>query len=666
MHLRTVRSTCPHDCPETCGVLVETDGQAIRSVRGDPEHGYSHGALCPKVNDYERTVHAPGRILTPLIREGAKGEGRFRRASWDEAVALIAARWQEIIAAHGAEAILPYSYGGTMGLVQRDCGDAFFHRLGASRLLRSICTPAQNEGWAMVMGDTPGPDPDEARGSDLLLLWGVNALATAIHFLTRAKEVRRRGGKVWLIDTYRTPTAKLADRVFVVRPGSDGALALSMLHVLDREGLVDREFLARETVGWAELREKVLPDHTPAKGADRTGLTAAEIVELALVYGHAAAPFIRLGSGNSRYGNGGMTTRAIVCLPAAVGAWAKPGGGLLSSTNTGGAFDSRLVKRPDLLGRPTRIVNMNQLGHALNELDHPRVHALYVHTSNPAVVTPDQNAILRGLAREDLFTVVHERFLTDTARWADVVLPAPTMLETSDLYKSYGHFYLQRTRPAIQPLGEARSNWDTFRLLAEAMGFDEPIFRQTADELIEELLARPSPWREGIDRAALEEGRAVRLREPRGRWLTRSGKIEILNASLAEPLPIYLQSHSELDALPLRMQTAPAVYGLNSSFGERDDLARKIGPPTVQLSPDDAAARNLGDGQEVLAWNHLGEVPLTLRVTPNVPNGVAVVEGVRWLGASDRRGVNALTAQRLTDLGAGSTFYDNRIDVRAR
>jgi len=663
---RTVRSCCPYDCPDCCGLLVDVEGDRVLSVRGDPDHGYSRGTLCPKLNGYERTVHAPGRILTPLLRDGPKGEGRFRTAGWDEAVALVAARWKAIVAAHGAEAILPYSYAGTMGLVQRHAGHAFFHRLGASRLERSICTPAQNAGWAMVMGETPGPDPDEARASDLVLLWGVNAVATNVHFLARVKEARRRGARVWLVETHRTATAPLADRVVLVRPGSDGALALGMLHVLDREGLIDAAFVQAEVQGWEALRRQVLPEVPPERAAALTGVPAGDIRELALAYGKARAPFIRLGGGNSRYGNGAITTRAILCLPAAVGAWARPGGGLLASTGTGSAFDLAPLTREDLQPGPTRIVNMNRLGHALLELDRPRVMSLFVYSSNPAAVAPDQNAVLRGLARDDLFTVVHERFLTDTARFADVVLPAPTMLETSDLYRSYGQFFVQRTRPAVAPLGESRSNWHTFQLLARAMGFEDAVFSRSEEEIVDALLAAPSPWREGLDRAALEEGRAVRLRAPRGRWLTPSGKIEILNPLLPEPLPRFRPAHEATGALPLWLQTAPAVETLNSSFGEREELVARRGPAALKIAPAEAEARGLADGQQVVASNGLGSAPFQLRVTSDVPPGVAVAEGVPWIAhVPGGRTVNALTSQRLTDAAEGSTFYDNRIEVRA-
>jgi anaerobic selenocysteine-containing dehydrogenase len=665
--LETRRSTCPFDCPDACGLVVETDGRSVRSVRGDPEHEYTRGTLCPKVNGFERTVHAPGRLLHPLIRTGTKGQGAFRRASWDEAVALIAERWQALIAANGRECILPYTYAGTMGLIQRNAQEPLMHRLGASLLDRTICTSAQNAGWEQVMGHTPGSDPEDAVHSDLLFLWGINALATNIHFITQVKAVRRNGGRVFLIDTHRQASAAYADRVFLVRPGSDGALALGMLHLLVRENRVDRAFLACEAVGWDELERQILPEHPPERTAALTGLSVEDVVFLAREYGTARAPFIRLGGAPSRYGNGGLNTRATICLPTAVGAWAKKGGGFLSSTNSGQAFDVRSFVRPDLLPGRTRIVNMNRLGHALNELDGPRVMSLFVASSNPAAVAPDQNAVLRGLSRGNLFTVVHERFMTDTALYADVVLPAPTMLETADLYRAYGHFYAQRVRPVIPPLGESRSNWETIQALARAMGLTDEVFQLSADEHIDLILCRPTSWLQGVDLDALNAGQAVRLNVPRGKWLTPSGKIEIKNERLSEPLPRHRPTHADLDgeALPLRLQTAPALYRLNSSFTERAELSKKLGAQTLRLSPADAAARGLTTGQRVTGFNAQGEVSFVLEVTDAVPPGIAVAEGVHSIQQGNVRNVNGLTSQRLADTGGGSTFYDNRIDVRA-
>jgi anaerobic selenocysteine-containing dehydrogenase len=516
------------------------------------------------------------------------------------------------------------------------------------------------------MGATPAPDPDEAERSDLVVLWSLDAVATNVHFVARAKEARRRGAALWLVDTHENATARIADRVFLVRPGSDGALALGLMHVLARDGLADEAFLSENAAGWAELRERVLPEWTPARTAAATGLPAEGIVEMARSLAAARAPFLRVGSGLSRYGNGAMTVRTIVVLAAVLGAPGRDGGGCLCGTSSSQAFDLAPVTREDLLARPARVVNMNQLGRALGELSGPRVMSLYVYASNPAAVAPDQNAVLRGLAREDLFTVVHERFLTDTARYADVVLPATTSLEHPDLYRSYGHYFLQRVRAAIPPQGEAKPNWETFQLLARAMGFEEPVFRATADQMIDALLARPSPWREGIDRAALEAGRAVGLRMPPGpRWRTPSGRIEILNPAHREPLPRFLPTHEEAGALPLRLQTAPALYSLNSTFGEREDLRARRGGMRLALSPADASARGLGTGDRAIAWNDLGEAEFEVEVAAGVPPGVAVAAGVFWLrDVPGARNVNALTSQRLTDEAGGSTFYDTRVDVR--
>lgn len=662
-----MRSVCPYDCPDTCGLLVEVeDGRATR-VSGDPEHPFTRGTLCPKMLHYERTVHSPLRLTTPLVRSGPKGSGTFRPIGWDEAIGLITDRWREIIAAHGPEAILPYSYAGTMGLVQRNSGHPFFHRLGASRLARTICSPAKDAGWQAVMGETPAPHPDTVAKSDLVILWGINAAATSIHFLHGVREAKKRGARVWLIDTYETPTAAAADRTILVRPGSDGALALGMMHLLARDGRLDREFIASHVQGFEEFASRILHLYPPERVSLLTGLTVPVIEDLAAAYGRAKFPFIRLGSGLSRYGNGAMTVRTIATLPALVGAYGKEGAGCFCGVSTGGAFALAEVTREDFMEKPTRIVNMNRLGHALTELSDPPVMGLYVYHSNPAAVTPDQNAVLRGLARDDLFTVVHERFMTDTARYADIVLPATSSLEQSDIYRSYGTYCIQRARPAIPAVGESRSNWEVFSLLADAMGFHEPFFRQSADGLIDHLLAIPRPFREGIDTVSLAEGKGVELRLPAVAppFATPSGKVEILNHREPEPFPRYIPTHEEEGEFPLRLMTAPTLFALNASFYEQEELRDKQGRMELQMNPVDAAARGLTNGEEVTAFNRLGEVVFILAVTSKVPAGVVVAEGVWWLAHTPgSRSVNALVSQRLTDRGEGSTFYDNRVEVR--
>ncbi|SNB44630.1 molybdopterin oxidoreductase family protein [Geobacter sp. DSM 9736] len=663
-----IRSVCPYDCPDTCGLLVHVEKDRAVRVTGDPDHPYAQGTLCPKMNDYEQTVHSPRRLLKPLIRSGEKGSGTFREATWDEALKLIALRWRKIIATHGAEAILPYSYAGTMGLIQRNAGHPFFHYLGASRLDRTICAPAKDAGLKAVLGDTPAPDPDEVLGSDLIILWGINAAATSIHFLHRSNRARKKGARVWLIDTYATHTAPAADEVFLIRPGSDGALALGLMHVLERDGLADLQFLRERTQGCERFSREVLTACTPQWTAELTGLPAETVVRLAHEYAAAKAPFIRLGSGLSRYGNGSMTVRTIAALPAFVGAYGKRHAGLLGSTSTAGAFAMNEVLREDFMKQPTRVVNMNRLGHALNDLSDPPVMSLYVYHSNPAAITPDQNAVLRGLAREDLFTVVHERFMTDTARWADVLLPATSSLEHPDIYRAYGTYCIQRAKGAIPPVGESRSNWEVFAALAEELEFHEPFFRRSAEELIDRLLQRASPLREGIDTTGLEEGKGVLLNVPPwppARFVTPSGKIEILNESEKEPLPRYIAPHEENGKYPLRLMTAPNPFALNASFYERDDLRRKQGVMQLKVNPEEADRRGLAHGDRVIAFNCQGEVTFILETTEAVPPGTAVAEGVWWLEfAPGSRSVNALTSQRLTDRGNGSTFYDNRIDIR--
>lgn len=660
------RSVCPYDCPDTCGLLVEVvDGTAVE-VTGDPDHPLTRGFLCTKMHRYPDTVHSPLRLTSPLVRTGRKGAGQFQSISWPEAISRISTRWREIIADAGAEAILPYSYAGTMGLVQRNAGHPFFHRLGAFRLGRTICSPAKDAGVSAVMGDTVAPHPDEVMESDLVILWGINAAATNVHFLHGVRKARKKGARVWVIDTYETPTVEVADRTFLVRPGTDGALALGMMHQLVVDDLVDRDFLAAHVQGFDELWSEVLSGFAPEKSSTLTGLPVETIREMARAYGKSRAPFVRLGSGLSRYANGAMTCRTVACLPALVGAWAKKGGGLLASTSSGAAFSMKVVTREDFMARPTRIVNMNQLGQALKQISDPPILSLYVYHSNPAAVTPDQNQVLDGLSREDLFTVVHERFMTDTAAYADIVLPATSSLEHSDLYRAYGSYCVQRASAAIPPVGESKSNWEVFALLAEAMGFEDEFFRRSADDLIDHLLSVPSPMMEGIDHDALNSGKAVELELPadyKTRFLTDSGKIEILNPREQEPLPRYIPPFE--GTYPFRLMTAPNRYCLNSSFREREDLRAKDEAMFLRMNPADAERKGLQDGDRVSAFNDLGEVSFILRVTSRVPESVVVTEGIWWLAqCPGDRSVNALTSQRLTDRGAGSTFYDNTVDVR--
>lgn len=663
-----IRSVCPYDCPDACGLLVTVENNCATNVSGDPDHPVTGGLLCAKMNHYEKTVHSPRRLTTPLRRVGIKGVGEFEPISWEEAIITICNRWRATITAHGAEAILPYSYAGTMGLVQRNAGHAFFHRLGASRLERTICSPAKESGWKALMGETPAMDPDEVEQSDLVILWGINAAATSIHAMRDAQSARKRGARLWAIDTYRTPTCDAVDEVFLVRPGGDGALALGMLHVIEREGLLDRGFIDANVLGFEELTLRVLPDCSPEQMSEVCGLPAKVIERLAREYAMAKAPFIRLGSGLTRYGNGAMTVRTISGLPAAIGAWAKRGGGIFIGTSTGGAFPLHSVTREDFCSDRPRLVSMNQLGDALTGLDDPQVMSLYVYHSNPATIAPDQNVVILGLEREDLFTVVHERFMTDTARYADIVLPATSSLEHSDLYRCYGGYHAQRCSATIPPVGGAKSNWEVFSLLAAGMGWDEPFFSLSVDELIELLLAEETPWRSVGITDQLRRGEPVMLTpptDPKMSWLTPSGKIEFLNGRETEPLPRVLPAHAALDGYPLCLQPAVTPFALNSSFYEQDELRSKQECMELLMNQIDAGKRGLADGQTVVACNDLGRVRFTLRISERVPAGTVVTEGVWWREfISGDRGVNALTSQRLTDGGRGSTLYDVTVEVR--
>lgn len=663
----TARSVCPYDCPGACGLLVTVENGRATSVSGDPGHPVTRGLLCAKMNHYEQTVHSSRRLTTPLRRVGKKGSGEFAPIPWDEAISTICAQWRQIIAGHGAEAILPYSYAGTMGLVQRNAGHAFFNKLGASRLERTICSPAKEAGWKALMGETPAMDPAEVAQSDLVILWGINAAATSIHAMRDAQAARQRGARLWAIDTYHTPTCDAVDEAFLVRPGGDGALALAMLHVIERERLLDREFISANVLGFEELASRILPDCAPGQMSGICGLPVEAIVRMAREYARAKAPFIRLGSGLTRYGNGAMTVRTISCLPAAVGAWGKPGGGIFIGTSTGGAFPLQCMTREDFMPGEPRLISMNQLGAALTELIDPAVMSLYVYHSNPASIAPDQNAVIRGLEREDLFTVVHERFLTDTARYADIVLPATSSLEHPDLYRCYGSYHAQRCSAAISPVGEAKNNWEVFSLLAAGMGWDEAFFRLSADELVELLLGEENRWRSAAVTERLRQGEPViltPLSAPKQQWLTTSGKIEILNGRETEPLPRPLPTHAEVDGYPLRLQPATTPFALNSSFYEQDVLRSKQNCMELLMNRVDAAARSLVDGQTVTVYNDSGSVRFTLLISERVPVGTVVTEGVWWQEfIPGDRGVNALTSQRLTDGGRGSTLYDVAVEV---
>ncbi len=673
--LRT--SVCPHDCPDSCSVRVGVADGRIVSIAGDPDHPITAGFLCGKVNRYAERVYNPERILTPLRRVGAKGEGRFAPIGWDEALDEIAERWQAIIAQSGPQAILPYSYGGTIGQVGFHIGHRFFHALGASRLERTICTGSVQGGLRMTTGMGVGTALEEVARAKLILIWGLNAVATHIHLMPLVRRARAAGAQVIVIDVYRNATARQADWFVQVRPGTDAALALGMMRQILADGLHDAAFIDRYTHGFEELRA-ACADYTPEHTERITGVPAEAVVRLARAYGGTRAAFIRLGLGISRHSNGGMTVRTIACLPALTGAWEAEGGGLLAYGWGSFWLNTRAIAAPLPGDAPARTVNMVRLGEALTELDDPPVQALYVYNSNPAAVVPEQARVLAGLRRADLFTVVHEQVPTDTVDYADLVLPATTFLEHDDLLTSYGHNYVQLSRAAIAPRGEARSNHAVFQALARRLGLADPVLERDFDGLVELLLERPPPEARDLDRAALLAGRPVRFAPDPAPWRsglrTPSGRFEFVSQRMAElglpAAPAFVPSaEGHLDnalkaRYPLQLVTPPSQHFLNTSFGDTATSRRLERTPRIKLHPRDAAARELADGVACRAFNDRGECFLTVEVSEDVQPGVAVAESIWWPKLHPQhKGINQLTSAELTDLGRCARFHDGLVQV---
>jgi len=712
--LKTVRGACPHDCPDTCAWIATVDEKEGRAValRGNPDHPVTRGVLCAKVNHYlERTYH-PDRVLQPLKRVGPKGSGRFAPITWEAAISEIASRLADIIARHGAEAILPYSSAGTMGQVQGSSMDRrFFHVLGASRLDRTLCSTAGQQGYGYTIGATIGMAPEDFAHARLILLWGTNPLTSSAHLWPFVRQARSSGARVVVIDPVRTRTARQADQWLPIVPGTDAALALGMMHVIVRDGLWDRDYVDRYTLGFDHLRERV-EEWPPGRAAAITGIPAEDIEALAQAYATTRPVAIRANYGLQRHAGGGMAMRVVSALPALVGAWREQGGGVLMSSSGGFQLNTAALKRPDLQPRPTRKMNAIRLGDALDLNPAARaratiegspevpVMALVVYNSNPGAVAPDQNAVLRGLAREDLFTVVLEHFLTDTADYADFVLPATTQLEHWDLNAAYGHYYLALNQPAIAPLGQSKPNSDIFRLLAQEMGLSHPCFGDTDLDLIRQALETDHPWMEGITFERLQEEGFVRLNLPdpflpfeRGNFPTPSGKCEFYSTRAADdgfdPLPTFVAPREipipDEDAAPARaarlgqdvatrgdsephpplaLISTPAHSFLNSTFANMERMRRREKEPYVQLHPHDAAERGIQAGQWVRVWNARGSLHVRARVTDDVRPGVCRIPSTWWRRFSpDGQGVNVLTSQQETDMGGGGTFYDAAVWV---
>jgi anaerobic selenocysteine-containing dehydrogenase len=678
-----VRGACPHDCPDTCSMLVTVeDGRAV-DVRGAPDHPPTQGVLCTKVSRYLDRTYSDRRVLHPMKRVGRKGEGRFVRISWDEALDTIARRFADIAHEHGPEAILPYSYAGNMGLLQYGSMDRrFFHRLGASLLDRSICASAGKAGWTAVIGAAMGMDVERYVDSRLIVIWGSNPITSNLHFWTRAQEAKRRGAKLVAIDPLRSATAEKCHEHIAPMPGTDGALAYGLMHVLIRDGLVDRDYVERYTTGYDDLAARAA-QWTPARVASTCRISEREVESLAHDYGTLRPAAIRLNYGMQRAAGGGNAVRAVACLPALIGAWRESAGGALLSSSGTYPVDTAALERPDLMRSTPRTINMSAIGDALTSAE-PPVHAVFVYNSNPLAVAPDSSKVTRGFAREDLFVVVHDLFETDTADYADLLLPATSQLEHFDIHHSYGHLYVQVNQPSIAPLGEAVANTELFRRLAARMGFDEPALRESDESMARDAFRRDDPRVASFDFDALLRDGFRRLDVPldyapfaAGHFPTRSGKCEFWSETLRargdDPLPAVVlpRESQETDPglaarYPLAFISPPARNFLNSSFANLPQFVREEGGPRLFVHPDDAAPRALSHGARVRVYNDRGAFFASVEVTDRTRPGVVVAPSIWWRKLADGgENANAVTSQALTDLGRAATFYDCLVEVES-
>ncbi|MBC8638798.1 molybdopterin oxidoreductase family protein [Caballeronia sp. EK] len=681
------RAVCPHDCPDTCAMRVTVrDGKAIK-ISGDPDHPPTQGVLCTKVARYAERTHHKDRLLTPLRRIGKKGEGRFEPITWDEALQLAAERLKPI-AQRAPEAIVPYSYAGTMGLVQGESVAArFFNVLGASRLERTICAAAGAAGLRYTYGASLGMHAEFYEESELILIWGANPIASSLHFWTRAQEAKRRGAKLIAIDPYKSLTAEKCHQHVALRPGTDAALALGMIDVLIRENFIDHEYVSAHTVGFEELAARAA-QYPPSRVAQICGIEENVVVELARAFGSTKKAAIRLNYGMQRVRGGGNAVRAIACLPSLTGAWRERAGGLLLSSSGWTPVNGSALERPDLLpGWPSKLpraINMNAIGDALlhpgDEKFGPKIEALIVYNSNPVAVAPDSAKVEAGFAREDLFTIVLEHFQTDTADYADLIFPATTQLEHLDVHKSYGHTHVMANLPAIQPVGEARPNTEIFRGLARAMDLTEPALFETDEQIASKAFRWDDKTLEGQSWDKLKESGWLKLDIAdaplaEGAFRTPSGKCEFYSERLKleglDPLPDYLPPYESADGspelaarYPLAMISPPARNFLNSSFVNIESLRAAEREPHLDIHPVDAEARGVVDGALVRIFNDRGSMQARARVTDRAREGVVVGLSIWWKKLSpDGCNANQVTSQALTDLGGSATFYDCLVEV---
>ncbi|MDZ5471468.1 molybdopterin oxidoreductase family protein [Bacillus sp. 31A1R] len=663
-------SVCSLDCPDQCGLLLHKENGKIVKISGDPEHPVTQGHICNKVRHMTERIYDEKRLKYPLKRVGKKGEGKFEQISWDEAIETITNQWKMLIKNDGPESILPYSFYGNMGRLNAEGMDRrFFYRMGASLLDQTICQAAGSVGYQYTMGGSFGMDPEDTIHSKLIIFWGINAVSTNMHQVALAQKARKNGAEIVVIDVHKNQTGRLADWFIPILPGTDAALALGLMHILFAEKLVDDAFLKEHTIGYDELKEHV-KTYDPVSVSEITGVPVDDIYKLARMYGKTSPSFIRIGNGIQHHDNGGMCIRTISCLPALTGQWKVKGGGAIKGNSGYLAFNTNALQRPDLLeNKQTRVINMNVLGQALLDLE-PSIKSLYVHGCNPAVVTPEGNKVRQGLVREDLFTVVHDLFLTDTAKYADIILPATSSFENTDFYTSYWHHFIQIQQQVIEPYGESKSNVDVFRLLAKGMGFEESVFDDSEEDMIAQALDfsnNPSLKNITYERLMKENFIKADIKPLlENKLKTPSGKIELYSERMKKhghsPLPIYnpIEKDSEY---PYLFVPAPNHNYLNSTFSNNEKHVYLEKEPKLFINQEDALKKGIADGEVVRVWNNRGDCELKAVVGDQVLPGVVVSLGLWADTPGTKQLVNSLTPDRISDMGGGATFFSGRVNV---
>jgi len=671
--METVRIVCAHDCPDMCSLLAEVEDGRVKRIKGDPDQPFTAGFACAKVNRDAELVHSPERLTTPLRRTGRKGEGKFEPISWEAALDEITLRWQRIIAESGPLPLLGYAYSAHQGQLNRGLMLGLFHALGTSRLIAgTVCDTCCEEAWNVTVGSVGGADPEAVDESDLIISWGADLVATNVHFWAKVEAAQKRGVKLVVIDPRRSRTALNADQHLQIRIGTDAALALGIMHILARDRLVDRGYIAAQTVGFDRLEAEILPRFPPPRVAQITGLAEADIERFAGLYGAAERSFIRLGEGMTRLARGGEALRAVALLPGLTGAYGRRGGGALLLTASSCELNYNAVRKPSG-PETTRLVNHLRLGDALLRMTDPPLRGLFIAANNPAVTCPDAGAVRRGLLREDLFTIVHDPFLSVTARYADIVLPAATYLESEDLYRAYGTYYLQYAPAAVTPQGEAWSNFRLAQELARRMGLTDPVFGMAPHEAMAELFRGATGPVAALDPDEVRAGRPIRLAPSGGQeFRTPSGRLEFYSEALAAqdlaPMPDWQpdpQEEQDSARWPLRLLTAPGYFQSHTAYSGVAFLRRREGAPSCILHPDDARRRGLADGAKVRLFNERGTVGLVLKISDEVLPGVVLVPGQRPDGETVEGTVNMLCSDRYTDLGEGATYQSNFLDVAA-